>query len=98
MRLNPAAIERLAGSKMSGEGTANIFKLLAQAALLAPAGASMSFSLGFQQPGDEYQPTDLFPVITLTLVPPSEISTVDGNTVQPDHDAAPGTTSEQPVP
>lgn len=77
MKLNQAAIERVAASKMSGSGTANIFRLMAQAAAINP-GSSLSMNLGFQEPDDSVSDGDLFPVITLSLQRATKVEPLDG--------------------
>jgi hypothetical protein len=88
MQINMAALSRIASSNMSGAGSAQLFVMLAEAARIAPKGASLNFNLGFQQPGDTIAPGDLFPLITLSLIPASEIGTVDGTDHSTDNDAA----------
>lgn len=72
-RIHPESLQRLAEARMSGQGTAEIFKMLANAAQLVPD-AQVSVSLGFQKPEDVYQEGDMVPLITLTLQPAVKIT------------------------
>jgi hypothetical protein len=94
MRINSAALSRIAASNMSGAGAAQLFVMLAEAAKVAPKGASINFNLGFQQPGDVIAEGDLFPLITLSLVPAAQIGIVDGTDLPTDRGTAEGTTCE----
>ena len=78
-QINIPALSRIASSNMSGGGVGQLFVMLAEAARVAPTGSTVTFSLGFQQPGDKVSPGDLFPHITLSLVPSSEMKAVDGS-------------------
>lgn len=87
MQINEQSLTRLTHSRMNGANVATIFKLLAQAAEIAPKDATLSMTLRFQQPEDEVKEDDLFPSITLSLQPSSSFSPVidDGNTSATDN-------------
>jgi hypothetical protein len=91
MQVNEAALGRLTHSRMNGVQVAAIFKLLAQAAEIAPKDATLSMTLRYQQPADEIKEGDLFPCITLSLQP------FNGKPVATDSGDAPGATGDQPV-
>lgn len=83
MHLNNAAAQRIRDSLVTGESLVKLFEMLSQWPI--PPGASASFNLTWQQPGDVIVPGDLYPTLTFTL---SSIGN-DGNSIQPTVDDAP---------
>lgn len=75
MPINNAALDRIRESKITGDSLAKLFEMLAQAPV--PAGASVSFNLGWQQPGDAIADDDLFPTLSFTLRPPATIQAIN---------------------
>lgn len=85
MSINEQALERLTHSRMNGANVATIFKLLAEAAQVAPTDATLSMTLRFQRPEDVIKEGDLFPAITLSLHPAATITPINGNNLPPDN-------------
>jgi len=81
--LNKAALARIRESKITGDSIAKLFEMLALAPV--PAGASVSFNLGWQQPGDVIA-DELFPTLTFTLRAPATIQPINGSNPGPNLD------------
>ena len=77
MQLNKAALDRIRASKINGDSIAKMFEMLANAPVI---GASVSFTVGWQQPDDVIADGDLFPNLTFTLRTPAVIQPINGST------------------
>lgn len=81
MPLNQAALARIRESKINAESIVKLFEMLSEAPI--PAGASISFNLGWQRPDDVIAEDDLFPTLTFSLRAPAAIQAINGSSSGP---------------
>lgn len=68
MRINPAALQRIIESGISGEHVAAFFQTIASTPHIS--GATLALSLSFQKPGDVISEGDFIPTLIFNLRPP----------------------------
>jgi hypothetical protein len=94
MRINPQALDRVKGSRPTGDGMATIFEHLRGALQSTGDTAVLSMSLDYQKDGDEVQEGDLIPVISFGLRP----ATLLKQDAEPNLDVHSGPVAEQRLP